>query len=147
MKRLSRTRLFLLEMLVNLLVFCVGAAICLMTLSRAYSLSASSRVSTQAQRVVQNAAMAFRATNGELIEMPSLLSGRMEDDVLHIWYSQDWQPVAEADGIYCLTVSVKPLENHVRHAQITVSPVQGGQPVAELSVCEYVGTAAKEADG
>ncbi|MDR3765740.1 MAG: hypothetical protein Q3Y08_01700 [Butyricicoccus sp.] len=147
MKHLSRTRLFLLEMLVNLFVFCVGAAICLMALSHAYSLSANSRVSTQAQRVVQNAAMAFRATDGELSQMPSLLSGRMQDDVLHIWYSQDWQPVAEADGIYCLTISVKPLENHVRQANITVSPVQGGQPVAELSVCEYTGPALKEADG
>ena len=70
------------------------------------------------------------------------LNGIYALSLIHIW-----QPVAEADGIYCLTVSVKPLENHVRQAQITVSPVQGGQPVAELSVCEYVGTAAKEADG
>ncbi len=65
MKRLSRTRLFLLEMLVNLLVFCIGAAICLMALSRAYSMSADSRVASQAQRITENAAMAFRAAGGD----------------------------------------------------------------------------------
>lgn len=147
MKRLSRTRLFLLEMLVNLLVFCVAAAICLMTLSRAYSLSAGSRVSTQAQRIVHNAAMAFRAADGELSALPGLLSGRVEDEVFHAWYSQDGRAVAEQDGIYCLTVSVRYLENHVSEAALAVTPVQGGDPVAELTVREYTGPAEKEVDG
>lgn len=143
MKRLSRTRLFLLEMLVNLLVFCVAAAICLMTLSRAYSLSASSRVSTQARRIAHNAAMAFRAADAELSALPGLLSGRVEDEVFHAWYSQDGRPVAEKDGIYCLTVAVDHLENHVAQASLTVTPVQGGEPVCELTVCEYTGQALK----
>lgn len=147
MKRLSRTRLFLLEMLVSLLVFCVGAAICLMALARAYSLSAGSHVSTQAQRAIQNAAMAFRAADGDTGALPGLLSGRCEDEVFRAWYSQDWRPVAEKDGIYCLTLAVTPLESHVLEAKIAVSPVAGGQPVAALTVREYTGAAAKGAAG
>lgn len=144
MKHLSRTRLFLLEMLVNLLVFCVGAAICLMTLSRAYSLSAGSRVNAQVQQVVQNVAMAFRAANGDPQDLPGMLSGRIEDGDFIAWYNQDWRPVAQADGIYALRLSVSPLENHVVEAEITVAPVSGGAAVAELSVRQYTGSAAGE---
>lgn len=143
MKRLSRTRLFLLEMLVNLLVFCVGAAICLLALSRAYSLSADSRVATQAQRITENAAMAFRTADGDLSALPNLLSGRCEDDTFTAWYSQDWQPVREKNGIYRLVIRSKPLENHVVQAKIEVYP-PAGEPVAALTVCEYTGPAQKE---
>lgn len=143
MKRLSRTRLFLLEMLVNLLVFCVGAAICLLALSRAYSLSADSRVATQAQRITENAAMAFRSADGDLSALPNLLSGRCEDDTFTAWYSQDWQPVRETNGIYRLVIRSKPLENHVVQAKIEVFPPTG-EPVAALTVCEYTGPAQKE---
>lgn len=143
MKRLSRTRLFLMEMLVNLLVFCVGAAICLMTFSRAYSLSAASRVASQAQRVTENAAMAFRSANGDLAALPSLLSGRVEDGTLTVWYSQDWQPVREKEGIYRLVMRTQALEHHVVQAEITVYPPEG-EPVVELAVQEYTGDAQKE---
>lgn len=142
MKRLSRTRLFLLEMLVNLLVFCVGAAICLMTLSRAYSLSADSRAAAGAQRAAENAAMAFRTADGTLSALPALLSGRAEDDSFTAWYDQNWQPVREKNGIYRLHIRTKPLENHVVQAQITVYPPEG-EPIAALTVCEYTGSALK----
>ena len=131
MKRLSRTRLFLLEMLVNLLVFCIGAAICLMALSRAYSMSADSRVASQAQRITENAAMAFRA------------AGRCDEGAFTAWYSQDWQPVREKKAIYRLVIRARALENHVMQAKIEVYPPQG-EPVAALTVCEYTGPALRE---
>lgn len=143
MKRLSRTRLFLLEMLVNLLVFCIGAAICLMALSRAYSMSADSRVASQAQRITENAAMAFRAADGDLEALPALLSGRCDEDAFTAWYSQDWQPVREKKAIYRLVIRARALENHVIQAKIEVYPPQG-EPVAALTVCEYTGPALRE---
>ncbi len=142
MKRLSRTRLFLLEMLVNLLVFCIGAAICLMALSQAYSDSAGSRVKTQAERLTQNAAMAFRSTNGDLYALPLLLHGRVEDEVFRVWYSRDGRPVSEKQGIYCLTISKTYLDHHVVQAKICVRPAQGGDPVTTLIVRQYTGSAA-----
>lgn len=142
MKRLSRTRLFLLEMLVNLLVFCVGAAICLMTLSHAYSLSADSRAAAEAQRITENAAMAFRAADGQLSALPNLLSGRCEDDIFTAWYSQDWQPVREKNGIYRLVIRTTALENEVVQATIEVYPPEGS-PLTVLTVCEYTGDALK----
>ena len=81
MKRLSRTRLFLLEMMVNLLVFCVGAAICLMAFAKAYALSAESRVLSQAQRTAENAAMALRSLDGDLSALPYLLDGQMQEEI------------------------------------------------------------------
>ena len=143
MKRLSRTRLFLLELLVNLLVFCVGIAICLMTLSRAYSWSADSRAAAGAQRIAENAAMAFRAADGELCALPALLSGHCESDSFTAWFDQDWQPVREKNGIYRLHVRTQPLENHVVQAKIQVYPPDG-EPIAELTICEYTGSALKE---
>ena len=143
MKRLSRTRLFLLEMLVNLLVFCVGATVCLLALSRAYSLSAFSRAATQAQRITENAAMAFRTADGDLSALPALLSGRCADDTFTAWYNQDWQPVREENGIYRLIIRSRPLENHVVQAEIEVHP-PAGEPIAAITVCEYPGPAQKE---
>lgn len=142
MKRLSRTRLFLLEMLVNLLVFCVGAAICLMALTRAYSLSAGSRVLTEAQRVCENAAIAFRQADGDLAQLPQLLSGRVEGDTLTVWYSQDWQPVRASRGIYRLVLRAAAGDHAVLRAEIEVLPPEG-EPVTTLTVHHYTGGDAK----
>lgn len=140
MKRLSRTRLFLLEMLVNLLVFCVGAAICLLAFAHAYAQSAESRVISQAQRVTENAAMAFRSTGGDLSALPGLLTGVYEEDTFTVWYSQDWQPVRRSQGIYRLEMVCKAIENDVLCAEIAVYPPEG-EAVAALSVCQYIGSA------
>lgn len=145
MKRLSRTRLFLLEMMVNLLVFCVGAAICLMAFARAYALSAESRVLTQAQRTAENAAMALRSLDGDLSALPYILDGQMQDGKFTAWYSQDWQPVAEKDGIYQMVVSAKMGENHVLDIKITIySPAR--ETVLALPLRQYVGDAQKRGD-
>lgn len=142
MKPLSRTRLFLMEMLVNLLVFCVGAAICLMALTRAYSLSADSRVLTAAQRVTENAAIAFRAADGDLSALPQLLSGHVEGDTLTVWYSQDFQPVHASRGIYRLVLRVKTIQPAVLRADIRVLPPEG-DAVTGLTVHAYTGADAK----
>ena len=139
MKRLSRTRLFLLEMMVNLLIFCVCAAICLMTFSHAYSLSAESRAAEQAQRLTENAAAAFRASGGDLTALPGLLSGRCEGDSFTAWYSQDGQPVRESRGIYRLTVRRRALDHHVLEAHIAVWPPEG-DAIVRLTVKQYTGT-------
>lgn len=137
MKKLSRTRLFLLEMLVNLLIFSIGAAICIMTLSQAYSLSASGRVLTKAQRITENAAMTFRAVDGNIKAMPSILNGQLTDEnKMEVWYDKNWNVVSPESGIYCLKLRVKPLENNVMQADIAVYPPDG-DAVTRLSVCEY----------
>ena len=138
MRPLSRTRLFLLELLVNLLVFCVGAAICLMTLTRAYSLSADSRALTEAQRITENAAIAFRATEADLFGLPQLLSGRVEGDTLTVWYGKDWQTVREKYGIYRLTVRADNTAPMIRRAIIKVYPPEG-KPLTSLTISVYTG--------
>ena len=141
MKRLSRTRLFLLEMLVNLLVFCVCAAICLMTLSQAYSISAQSRVHAQAQQAVQNAAAAFRAAEGRLDALPGMLSGRVQEEGFSAWYDRAWRPVSEKRGQYQLTIRVTPVTHNVCQAKLTVFRTGGGKALAALTVRQYTGSA------
>ncbi len=142
MKRLSRTRLFLLEMMVNLLVFCVGAAICLMAFAKAYALSAESRVLSQAQRTAENAAMALRSLDGDLSALPYLLDGQMQEGKFIAWYSQDWQPVTEENSIYQMEVSAEMGDNHVLNLEIIIySPAH--EAVLTLPLRQYTGDAQK----
>lgn len=139
MKPLSRTRLFLLEILVNLLVFCVGVAICTLAITNAYSLSAQSRVLTEAVRTAENAAVAIQAADGDLTALPSLLSGKVSDDRFTAWYSREWEPVRAAKGIYSLTVTVKSIQPDMLRADIKVLSPEN-KTVTKLAVHIYTGT-------
>lgn len=139
MKKLSRTRLFLLEMLVNLLVFIVGAAVCLTTLSEAYSLSASSVVITNAHQTLENTAMTFRSVNGDLQEFCTALNGVFTDsNTIKVWYDKSFNTADESSGIYYLKASVKQAENNVINANFTIySP--DNKVIEKLSISEYKG--------
>lgn len=140
MKRLSRTRLFLLEMLVNLLIFVIGAAVCITTLSEAYSLSASSRVLTKSHHAVENAVMAFRATKGNISELPDILNGKLTaTDKMEVWYDKNWNVCSSENGIYHLEIAVSELENNIVKAHIVMYPPQG-DAVVQLSISQYKST-------
>lgn len=137
MKKLSRTRLFLLEMLVNLLVFIIGAAVCLTTLSEAYSLSASSVVITNAHQTLENTAMTFRSVNGDLNEFCIALNGIFTDsNTIKVWYDKSFNPVSEDLGIYYLKANIKESENNVINAKFTIY-YSNDKAIEKLSVSQY----------
>ncbi len=137
MKKLSRTRLFLLEMLVNLLIFVVGATICFTTLSQAYSMSAFSRVLTKANIATENAAMAFRAADGDITLMPNILNGALiTSNKMQIWYDKNWNICSKENGIYILEITTSNGEYNIINGKINVY-YANGESILELPICEY----------
>lgn len=137
MKRLSRTRLFLLEMLVNLLIFVVGATVCFATLSEAYSLSAFSRVLTKAHIATENATMAFRATNGDITTMPDILNCTLiNSNKMQIWYDKNWNVCSKENGIYLLEITTSEDKHNIINGNFNVYE-PNGDSILELSICQY----------
>lgn len=137
MKKLSRTRLFLLEMLVNLLIFVIGATICFATLSKAYSLSAFSRVLTKAHIATENAAMAFRASDGDITAMPDILNGTLiNSNKMQVWYDKNWNVCSKQNGIYLLEIIVSDEKYNIVNCNFNMYE-PNGESILELSISEY----------
>lgn len=124
-------------MLVNLLVFVVGATICFATLSEAYSLSASSRVLTKAHLEIENASMAFRAVNGDITKLPNILNGSLiSKDKMQIWYDKGWNVTSKENGIYLLEIKTSSDDYNLITGDFQIYEPKG-EIILQLSICEY----------
>ena len=74
MRRLTKSRLFFLELLVNILFFCVCASICVMVFSRAYTVNAESSLLSDAVQSTQKVAESYKAAHGDLAEVEEILA-------------------------------------------------------------------------
>ena len=109
MKTRSKTSLFLIELILMLLFFALSAAICMRVFAFAQSTSDYSRNLSIATTRAQSAAECFKAADGDMSRVASLLSGKAMpegsrfDDGVTVSFDSNWA-VSEGASAYTLSL-------------------------------------------
>lgn len=109
MKRISSSRLFFAELMINLLFFCVSAAVCVAVLAEAGNLTEESDILNEAVCEAQNAAEIFRNRKGDLAETAEYLGAELADGVLQLPLKSGYRlfmTASEEDGISTAMIKV-----------------------------------------
>lgn len=139
----SKSRYFLVELIVNCLFFAMAAAICLNVFVRGHVESQKNEALSMAVIKAQNAAESVKASEGSMARMERLLDAAQEDGVFVLYYDGDWQRTyEEGQSEYVLQVAAKTDGQAMLHAEILVSDDAG--TIYTLSVARYIGAGGGE---
>lgn len=138
MKRLPRSRLFLFELTIDLVFFCICAAVCLTLLARAQALTRQSDELGGAMLAAENAAESFAAANGDAAGAARLLGAAASGDVLTIFFDEEWKPAVETNAAFRLTMHTKQSQDRVATASIAVDRLTDGGSVYQLTTKRFV---------
>lgn len=136
MKRLSRSQLFLLELMIDLIFFCACSAVCIALLAHAHALSTDSAALSHAVVAAENAAEAFRASEGDTAQTARLLEADAADGTVKQYFDAAWQPSVDG-GAYVLKMQMQ--GDILRVATVTVFRTNGGEALYTLIVQQYAG--------
>ena len=120
----SKSSLFLMELVINLLLFCVLCGCGLMFFIKSNNLTRSTTDLHQAVRITTSIASAFEAGDGSLQSLQAIHPVCDEKDAeTLLWYNEDYLPCSMADGSYKVTVTLT--EGTVNKATIIFYNAQG----------------------
>ncbi|MEA5051798.1 MAG: hypothetical protein VB021_10070 [Oscillospiraceae bacterium] len=131
----TKSRLFLIEFISALAVFCVAAGVCAGLLAVAYKQSRAAAALDGAGFACASCADGFKAAGGDMAACAALLGGRADGDTARVWYDADWKVCAEADAVYTLTAKAR--GDSLRQADIGVCGADGAQ-IFGLTASVYV---------
>jgi hypothetical protein len=137
MKRLQKSRLFFLELMVCMLFFCVCSAICLGVFARAHQMSAQSAAMTHALLRAESAAEAYKAADGDLSAAAQWLDGSLDGTTVTIYYDDTWQTVSGETASYVLTISSR--DGSCPTAEVRVAELDGETALCTLDAAVHVG--------
>ena len=138
MKRLPRSRLFLFELTIDLVFFCICAAVCLTLLARAGALTRQSDELGGAMLAAENAAEAFAAGDGDEMETALQLGAARKDGSLVLSFDENWTPAAETGAAYRLTMHIEKPQERLVSASIAVTRLTDGGLVYQLDTKRFV---------
>lgn len=119
--RSSRSGLFLIELIIVILFFALGSAICIQVFARAHLTNQAARDLTFASEQAASAASLLKGTDGSLEaiqEYYPLAEASGED--LFLYYDGNRQPCSRQDAAYTLLIHTT-RSGHQNIAHITVS--------------------------
>lgn len=126
----SKSGLFLTELIFVILLFAISAAICLQMFAYASNTAKEAESLSNATLVARSVAECFQATQGDLEQVATILAGTVYGDTVTIAYDADWNGGTEdAHMVYTLV-----LERQGNGADIAVYETQVGQPIYTLTV-------------
>ena len=103
--RQSRSGLLLLELVIVILFFALGSAVCIQVFARAHVTSQAARDLTFAAQEADSAAALLRGTGGSLAAFRETYPDALiSDSDVSVYFDQDRQPCAPEDVSYTLTV-------------------------------------------
>lgn len=118
--RTSKTKLFLLEMVIILLFFAFAGAVCMNLFVKAKLLSQQSTDLTQATLQAQAAAETIKSIGKDADELFAMIGAVPSQDGLCVYYDQEWNEVSvEQDATYEMKI-VFLEENRELTSNITV---------------------------
>ncbi len=129
---------FLVELVVNCLIFAICAAVCLSLFVLGFNNSQKSRELSMATLSAQNIAEVIKACDGDEEEISSHIALGEKDGVRCVYYNKDWEVVTsqEESEFYAL-VSIEE-ENEFVSSFIEVMDEENNM-VYYLEVAKYVG--------
>lgn len=120
----NRTSLLLMEQLIMVLVFALGATLCLQLFVRADQLSRQSQQRDRAVVLAQSCAETIKGCSGDLSQAARLLQGQCADDELQL----------SDDGLCLLACHVPSDTPGLGLTQVQVADAENGQPLLVLTV-------------
>ncbi len=125
----ARSSLFLIELIIAILFFSLGAAICVQAFVKAHTLTVQARDLAFASSTVSSAANVLRCSDASPEQFAAYFPGAAQDaeGVLFVCYGEDFAPCGEEEAAYVLRAETA-AEGPVRACHITM----GGQAGAIL---------------
>ncbi len=114
----SKSRLFLIELVVIILFFSIAAAVCTNMFAHAKTMSASSMELTMAMAEAQEAAETFKSAGGDMESVNGRLDAQTDGQSLVAYYDSQWQRI-DAQSAYTLRIEFLE-DNGLRQADISV---------------------------
>ena len=101
----ARSSLFLIELIIAILFFSLGAAVCVQAFAKAHSATAEAQDLAFASSAVSSAASAVKYTDGSLEQLQAYFPNAYAagEDVA-VGYDGDLAPCGEADAAYTLLI-------------------------------------------
>ena len=130
----SKSTLFLIEQIIVIAVFAICAAACVRILTAAYFTANDTQATSNAVLKAESAAETFKATNGDIDAIASILggtSGTAADGVagVAVYYDSSWQVTTEGNASYHLGLAIYPPENpsdtHLLNGEVWVVKITG----------------------
>lgn len=135
-RKKSKSRIFLAELMIDVLFFTIAAAICLTIFAKAYTMSRESREKNQALIAAQQGAESFKA-GGEEGLVKALGAVQEADGSYAVYYDAKWNPAtAPEEAYYILRVSVV-REEGMATAEVSVNSKES--QVLGIEVKRYEG--------
>ena len=110
--RHTRSSLFLIELIISILFFSVGSAVCIQAFAQARLMSQAAEDLSFASARVSGAASVIRYTDGSLESVQRYLpSARQTDGGYQICYDRNQQPCEEENAAYILSIHTEQTGN------------------------------------
>ena len=122
--KVSKSAVFLFELMVIILVFTLAAAVCTQIFARSYTMSQESRALTMGAINAQTMAEQFKST------------GEAQED---LYFDKDWVAVAEADAYYTVKFEDKGSTEEMKSAEVNVYKTDESEAVFSLQVKRFEG--------
>lgn len=136
--RSSKTRYFLIELLIVIAFFAVASTVCVQVFAHAHLISVESQALSRGVGAAQSAAEVFQASKGDRQQMARLLGGELQPDgAIHVFYNEDWEAASSGDGYYQLTMGVE--GERLLTAAVQVTQCQDGALIYEMETKQFVG--------
>ena len=156
--RSTRSGLFTIELLIDIGVFSLCAAVCVGLFVSSELISQESTDLTRAVRLAQSAAECYKASAGDLTRTQTLIGGvwSEEESQLRVWYDEDWNPMpmdaavswaeAEAYGgtaeaLPSYTLRLEPLADENGYAEAYLSVNSGYRELVHWRIAALNGGA------
>ena len=105
-KHAFHSRAFFIEIVMNLLLFTVCAAICLQLFAMAYTRNADSRILAEASLKAQTLAEVFKLESGQKESVARRSGGGISGNEIQIFYDKDWNSASESEALYRLSCDI-----------------------------------------
>ncbi len=102
----DKSRLFLIEFICTLVVFCVATAVCSGILAAAHNKSRESNLLDNAALLSSSIIETLKANDGDLNSVAASLGGRVNENELHIYYDTDFVEAEKDDFAYELIAAL-----------------------------------------
>lgn len=132
----SRSRLLLMELILNLLLFAIAAVVCLQLFAQAHLKSQQSQDLALATLQLQTVAEGFKATGADLTALQAQVGGTLSGQVLRLSYDESWQPTG-GPAAYTLTLTASEDAQGMVTGDLSAAR-SDGQTLLGLTVRRYV---------
>ncbi len=133
----SKTRYFLIELVVNCLIFALSAAVCLNLFVSGYLQNENSRELSVATLESQNAAETIKSIGDNTELIINALGATKVGEALYIYYDEEWNKTSSEDSAFSIKITTN-TQNGILTANILAEDLTDNEEIYLLEVNKYL---------